>query len=171
MIPVLATERLRLRGPRLEDFEAVAAFLGSDRARYVGGARSRRDAWRTYAALVGHWELRGYGMWGVDEAATGAYVGMVGLYDPEDWIAPEIGWWVVPPEQEGKGFAYEAALAARLYAYRIAGWREAFSVIHPENARSIRLAERLGATLHRDVDTDGGGPALVFRHPAPEARS
>ena len=111
MIPVLATERLTLRGPRAADFDAVAAFLGSERARYVGGPRSRRDAWLTFAGLVGHWELRGFGMWGVEETASGAYVGMVGLYDPEAWFAPEIGWWIVPPEQEGKGFAYEAALA------------------------------------------------------------
>jgi RimJ/RimL family protein N-acetyltransferase len=170
VIPVLTTERLTLRGPGPDDFEAVAAFLGSDRARYVGGARSRREAWRTYAALVGHWELRGYGMWAVEEAATRAYVGMVGLYDPEDWIAPEIGWWVVSAEQEGKGFAYEAALAARRYAYAIAGWRAAFSVIHPDNARSIRLARRLGATLDRELAADSGGPALVYRHPAPEGR-
>ena len=73
MIPVLATERLTLRGPQVRDFEPIAAFLASDRARYVGGKRSRRDAWRTFAALVGHWELRGYGMWSVEETATGAY--------------------------------------------------------------------------------------------------
>ena len=169
MIPVLATERLTLRGPQVRDFEPVAAFLGSDRARYVGGKRSRRDAWRTFAALVGHWELRGYGMWSVEETATGAYVGMVGLYDPEGWIAPEIGWWIVTPEQEGKGFAFEAARAARRYAYQIAGWREVFSVIAPDNRRSIRLAERLGATLDREVGADdAAGPALVYRHPAPE---
>jgi RimJ/RimL family protein N-acetyltransferase len=169
MIPVLRTERLTLRGPRLADFDPVAAFLGSERARYVGGARSRRVAWTTFASLVGHWELRGYGMWSVDETASGAFVGMVGLYDPEDWFAPEIGWWIVAPELEGRGFAREAALAARRYAYEIAGWRAAFSVIAPENTRSIRLAESLGATLDRRVDAEAGGPALIYRHPPPEA--
>ena len=95
---------------------------------------------------------------------------MVGLHYPEGWIAPEIGWWIVVPAQEGKGFAFEAALAARRYAYLVAGWPEAFSVIDPENARSIRLAERLGATARPPGRRrDAGGPALVYRHPAPEA--
>jgi RimJ/RimL family protein N-acetyltransferase len=169
MIPVLTTARLTLRAPQAGDFEAIADFLGSERARYVGGQRSRREAWRTLAMHLGHWTLRGYGMWGVEETATGAYVGEVGLHNPEGCIAAEIGWWVVVPAQEGKGFAYEAAVAARRYAYGVAGWREAFSVIDPENVRSIRLAERLGATLDREVGADAGGPALVYRHPAPEA--
>ena len=76
----------------------------------------------------------------------------------------------MPPEEEGKGFAFEAARAARRYAYQIAGWRAAFSVIAPDNLRSIRLAERLGATVDREVGADDAdGPALVYRHPAPEA--
>jgi RimJ/RimL family protein N-acetyltransferase len=171
MIPVMQTERLTMRGPRLGDFDPVAAFLDSDRAAHVGGRRRRRDAWRTFASLLGHWELRGYGMWSVDETATGAFVGMIGLYDPEDWFAPEIGWWIVDASREGRGYAREAALAARRYAYDIVGWREAFSVIAPENARSIRLAERLGATLDRTVGSEDGGPALIYRHPGPETRA
>jgi RimJ/RimL family protein N-acetyltransferase len=165
VIPVLTTGRLTLRAPRAEDFEAIAAFLASDRARYVGGPRSRFEAWRALAATLGHWELRGYGMWGVEVTATGAYVGQIGLYNPEGWIAREIGWWIAAPEHEGKGFAFEAAVAARRYAFRIAGWREAFSVIHPENHRSIRLAERLGAVLDREDTVHEGEPVLVYRHP------
>lgn len=168
MIPVLRTERLILRGPEARDFEPVAAFLASERAAHVGGVRPRHRAWITFAALVGHWELRGYGMWSLEVPATGAFVGMVGLYDPEGWFAPEIGWWIVAPAFEGKGYAREAAVAARRYAYEIVGWREAFSVIAPANLRSIALAERLGATLDRTVAADAGGPALIYRHPSPE---
>jgi RimJ/RimL family protein N-acetyltransferase len=168
MIPVLTTERLTLRAPRLGDFEAIAAFLASDRSRFVGGPRSRRESWRALASTLGHWELRGYGMWGVEVTATGAYVGQVGLHNPEGWIARELAWWIAAPEHEGKGYAFEAAAAAHRYAFRIAGWREAFSVIHPENVRSIRLAERLGAVLdHPDIVPEAE-PVLVYRHD-PEA--
>jgi RimJ/RimL family protein N-acetyltransferase len=170
MIPVLGTERLRLRAPAAGDFEAMAAFLASERARMIGGPLDRLAAWRALAASLGHWELRGYGMWAVEEAATGAFVGQVGMFDPEGWIAAEIGWWIAPPEAEGRGFAFEAAVAARRYAYEVAGWREAFSVIHPENARSIRLAERLGCRLDREQAIPSGEMRLVFRHPEPEAR-
>jgi RimJ/RimL family protein N-acetyltransferase len=170
MIPVLRTSRLRLRGPSFADFEPVAAFLASERSRFVGGPRLRRQAWNAFAALVGHWELKGYGMWCVDEGETGSLVGMVGLFDPEGWLAPEIGWWITDPAHEGKGYAREAALAARRYAYGIAGWPAAYSVIDPDNLRSIRLAESLGATVDRTVGADeDGGPALIYRHPPPEA--
>jgi RimJ/RimL family protein N-acetyltransferase len=191
-IPRLETERLVLRGPGIQDFEALAAFLASDRGRMVGGPWNRPNAWRFLATLLGHWDLRGYGMWSVDVPATGAFVGQVGMWDPEGWIAPEIAWWIVAPEHEGKGFAFEAALAARRYAYDIAGWREAFSVIRPDNVRSIHLAERLGARLDRTQvppPNPGGAPRsarwwarwrprrarrraptaqLVYRHPGPE---
>jgi RimJ/RimL family protein N-acetyltransferase len=169
MIPVLATERLTLRAPEARDFEPMAVFLASDRARMVGGPFDRLGAWRALAASIGHWELRGYGMRAVDESATGAFVGQVGMFDPEGWIAREIAWWIAAPEHEGRGFAFEAALAARRYAYGVAGWREAFSVIHPENGRSIRLAERLGCRLDREQALPGGEIHLVYRHPASDA--
>jgi RimJ/RimL family protein N-acetyltransferase len=170
MIPVLTTERLTLRGPRLADFEPVAAFLASDRARYVGGPYHRLHAWRALAAVLGHWELRGYGMWAVEESSTGDLAGIIGVHNPEGWLAPEIGWWMVSPAHEGRGFAFEAAVVARRYAYTIVGWREAFSVIDPDNLRSIRLAERLGCRLDREDVTPTDKRVLVFRHPAPEAR-
>lgn len=171
IVPVLTTDRLRMRGPVAADFEPVAAFLASDRAAWIGGRRNRADAWRTFAMLVGHWALRGYGMWSLEERTTGGFLGMVGLYYPEDWLAPEVGWWIVDPGAEGKGFAAEAAVAARRHAFDIVGWPEVFSVIAPENARSIRLAERLGATLDRTVTAPNGRPALIFRHPLPEGRA
>lgn len=170
MIPVLRTERLTMRGPAASDFEPVAAFLGSERAEWIGGRRSRADAWRSFAFLLGHWQLRGYGMWGLEERATGRFLGVVGLHYPEDWLAPEVGWWIVDPAAEGRGFAFEAAVAARRYAFDIAGWPEVFSVIAPENVRSIALAERLGATLDRTGTAPNGKPARIYRHPKPEPR-
>jgi RimJ/RimL family protein N-acetyltransferase len=170
VIPVLETERLTMREPRNDDFEPIAAFLASHRARHVGGPYVRLHAWRAFAATLGHWDLRGYGMWAVEERSAGTLVGLVGLYDPEGWIAREIGWWLVSPAHEGRGLAREAALTARRFAYEVAGWREAFSVIDPENERSIRLAERLGCRLDREDLTPMGKRVHVYRHPAPEAR-
>lgn len=69
---------------------------------------------------------------------------------------------------EGHGYAHEAALAARRCARDSLGWPEVFGVIASGNARSIRLAERLGASLDRTDTFPNGETALVFRHPAPE---
>lgn len=166
LVPVIETARLRLRPNRLEDFDAFAAFYASPRAELRGGRRDRIDAWRGFCAEIGHWQLRGYGFWGVEERATGAYVGQVGLYYPEGWPEPEIGW-LVMEDFEGRGYAREAALASRAHAYGELGWRTAVSVIHADNTRSIRLAERLGAWLDGSCDMRGT-PMLIYRHPGPE---
>ncbi|MEM8752318.1 MAG: GNAT family N-acetyltransferase, partial [Pseudomonadota bacterium] len=102
--PVICTERLTLRPNRPEDFEAYAAFYASDRALLRGGIKSRADAWIQFAAEIGHWSLRGYGFWAVEETASGAYCGQVGLWNPEGWAAPEVGW-LMMEGFEGKGYA------------------------------------------------------------------
>ena len=166
-IPVLETERLRLRAPEVGDFEHYAAFLASDRAIHERGPMDRRAAWREFCASLACWPLRGFGSWSVTDRDGGAYLGEVGLFQPVEYPEPEIGWLVIP-EAEGKGIAYEAALAVRAWAFGTLGLGTLVSYIDPANARSIRLAERLGAWL--DGDAPGIDPGdLVFRHPGPEA--
>ncbi len=166
MIPTLTTDRLVLRPNRPADFDAYAAFYASDRARLRGGVKTRAEAFVQFAAEIGHWDLRGYGFWAVEETATGAYCGQVGLWYPEGWAEREVGWMVVA-DKEGQGIALEAALAARAYAYDTLGWPEVFSCIADGNTRSIALAERMGARFDRRHPRDGQADHLVYRHPAP----
>lgn len=166
--PVIETERLILRPNRPEDFDAYAAFYATDRARLRGGVKTRAQAWIQFAAEIGHWSLRGYGFWAVENKAAGAYCGQVGLWNPEGWAEPEIGW-LMMEGFEGKGYAHEAALRARAYAYDTLGWTRAASCISEGNDRSIRLAERMGATFDRRFPRDGMPDHLVYIHPAPEA--
>lgn len=168
MIPALETERLRLRAPAMTDFETVAAFFETERSRFVGGPRNRFATWRGFAATLGQWHLKGWGVWAVEVREGARFAGMVGCHDPEGWLAPEIGWMIMDPQAEGHGYAFEAALAARDLAYGPFGWREAFSVIDPRNARSIALARRLGCALDREAEWEGV-PVHIYRHPAPEA--
>ena len=174
-IPILETDRLVLRAPRLEDVAPEAAFYATERSQFVGGPQSREQVWRNMAMLLGHWSFRGYGFWGVDEKATGVnfgkvgrrYTGHVGLRYPEGWPEPEVGWTVME-NAEGKGYAFEAALAARAYAYDTLGWETAISLIAPANNRSIALAERLGARFEAKFDHERFGETLIYRHPAAE---
>uniref|UniRef100_UPI0039B83075 GNAT family N-acetyltransferase n=1 Tax=Albidovulum sp. TaxID=1872424 RepID=UPI0039B83075 len=127
-IPTLETGRLRLRAPRLSDFEAYAAFRGSKRAEVFGGPFPREAAFDQLAELIGHWALRGFGRWIVADRTTDAPLGVVGLYHPEGWPEPEVAWSVFETA-EGRGIAHEAALAARAHAYGTLGWTTAVSLI------------------------------------------
>jgi RimJ/RimL family protein N-acetyltransferase len=164
--PLLETERLILRAPRRGDYAPWAAFATSDRARHIGGPLGEALAWRALCNLTGHWVHRGYGMFVYAAKDTpDAPIGMCGPWFPEGWPEQEIGWSVWSPAAEGKGIAFEAAQAALGYARTTLRWPTAVSYIHPDNARSIALARRLGATLDEAAAIPGGGPALVFRHP------
>ena len=165
--PRIETERLTLRPYRLDDWERFAAFYESDAARYVGGPLRRQRIWNGFLADVGSWELFGFGYRALEETASGVHVGNVGLSHPPHFPEREIGWTVFP-EFQRRGFATEAALAARRFACGPLGWTGAVSYIDRENAASIALARRLGCIA--DPGAERFDPVdLVFRHPAPEA--
>lgn len=168
-IPVIETERLRLRGPKVSDFETMAAFLASPRAAFVGGTVPRVQAWRAFGHLTGHWALRGYSMFIIADKTTDAALGMSGPYFPEGWPEPEIGWSIWAAEAEGKGIAFEAASAARRWAYDALGWTTAISLIVDGNARSEALAARMGCILEGEFIHEVYGKSRIFRHPSPEA--
>jgi RimJ/RimL family protein N-acetyltransferase len=167
MVPVLETERLRLREWREADLSTYAAFWADeDTARYVGGTCSRGDAWRRMAMQIGHWVLRGYGMWAVEEKASGELAGYCGPWHPEGWPEREIGWGLAKAFH-GHGYATEAGRRARDFAYRELGWPTAVSYIAAENVASRRVAARLGAIFERAGELRGR-PVGVYRHPGPD---
>lgn len=161
--PLIETERLRLRALSEADFEAYAEMcFDPEVMKYLGGGPlSAEDAWRQLAMLVGHWTLRGFGMWAV-ETQEGEFAGRVGLHFPHGWPERELGW-ALARRHWGQGYAREAAVAARDYAFRDLQWRSLVSYIHPENSRSIRLAESLGAQPAGAIDLRGHR-VLVFAH-------
>lgn len=163
-IPVIETERLILREFREStDFDSYAEFYGSDLTKYYGGPLDRVAAWRAAAAMMGHWTIRGYGAWAVEEKSTGDFCGMVGLWNPEGWPEREITWGIVEHKQ-GLGIAAEAAERSKTYAYETLGWGSVYSCILDENIASIRLAEKIGATLERRIEREARGTLLIYRH-------
>jgi len=165
-IPTLRTARLTLRAPVWADFETYADYSASDRAAHVGGPYTRGQAYQQFCAIIGHWHFRGFGLWLVADRETDTPLGVVGPYYPEDWPEKEIAWTVFGAA-EGRGIAFEAALAAREYAYTVLGWTAAISCVPPENRRSAALARRLGA-VRDGVFAHPYGPLDIWRHPAPQ---
>jgi RimJ/RimL family protein N-acetyltransferase len=145
-VPVLETERLILRGWRYEDLVQWAALCADDEVmRWLGydAGIGADEAWDEMAGLAGHWLLKGFGHWVLEERESGALVGRAGLLFPPDWPALELGWTVARPRW-GEGFAGEAARAAAGWAREQLEADHLISLIAPANARSIRVAEKLG---------------------------
>ncbi len=169
--PTLTTARLTLRAPRASDWPHWCAFATTTRARYIGGPLDEGKAWRSFGHAIGMWVLRGYGSFVFHETGSDLPLGLCGPWHPADWPEREIGWNVWHPHAEGKGYAYEAATAARAYAFDVLHWPTAVSYIDPANVRSIALATRLGAVLDPDAPRMAGDTDLIFRHSRPEALS
>ena len=149
LIPQLETQRLILRGFCEKDKDAYAKMCAdTETMRYIanGQVLSRSEAWRNLAMMLGHWQLRGYGMWAVQERSSEEMIGRIGCWQPEGWPGFEIGW-TLRRAYWGRGLATEAARAAVNYAFYELQQSHVISLIRPENAASRRVAEKLGEKL------------------------
>lgn len=151
MVPTLETTRLRLRGHRPEDFPVCAALWADPIVtRYIGGTPlSAEESWARLLRYAGHWSFLGFGYWAAEEKATGAFLGELGFGDlrrdlePPLNEIPEAGW-VFSPAAHGKGYATEALQATLSWGDSHFDVPRTACIIHPENAASIRLAEKCG---------------------------
>jgi len=165
-IPTLRTGRLVLRPYRPDDFEPFAAMQAdAEVMRYITDVQDRGTAFRAFCANIGHWAVRGFGPWAVEEIASGELVGHAGLVHWEGKPAMEVGY-AIYRSAWGKGYATEAAAASLRWAHEVLGARSVISVIHPDNAPSIRVAERLGARFDHEQVVKGER-LLVYRYPDP----
>lgn len=167
-IPVLESERLRLRGWVSSDVDALRRIYADPiTMRYIGdGSTMPPDrAWHALAHLLGHWALRGYGQWAVTDGASGEVLGRVGLYNPEGWPGTELGW-LLDRSHWGKGLATEAAQLAASWAWETLEVEQLIHLIRPDNHASVRVAEKLGAAFDRRMDIDGGS-VEVYAQPRP----
>ncbi len=154
--PILTTPRLKLRMLRESDFEEYAAMHADfEVTRFTTRTHlTRLEAWRHLAMIVGHWQLRGFGMWGVEELATGQLVGRVGFYQPDGWPGFELGW-TIGRKWWGKGYASESARRCLRHAFDDMHRDAVISLIDPANTASIRVAEAIGETLEGEVEAGG----------------
>ena len=144
MLPEIETARLRLRAPRLSDFDAWAEILTGPATHHLGGPFSRDESFLEFLASCGTWLLRGHGPWAVEPKAGGDILGFILLgFEPGD-AEPELGY-LFRPTAEGRGYATEAVQAARAHVFTALGLDRVVSYIAPENAASARLARRVGA--------------------------
>ncbi|HEU4669119.1 MAG TPA: GNAT family N-acetyltransferase [Dyella sp.] len=173
--PLLETARLRLRAHRVDDLEALHA-IWSDPAvyRHIGGKPStRQDVWFRLLRYGGMWPMLGYGYWAIEDKATGSFIGDLGYADFQRDIAPpldgmpELGW-VVAPAFHGRGYAGEALAAVTAWGDAHFGAHRDVCIISPDNAPSIRVAEKGGFRPWYDA-TLNDSPIRVFARDVPAA--
>jgi RimJ/RimL family protein N-acetyltransferase len=164
--PVIETPRLLLRGWQAEDVAPYAALLADpETARFVtrrGLPCGRAEAWAETAFLIGHWQLRGFGLFVIEARATGAFLGRAGPLQPEGWPGIEIAW-ALTPEARGQGYATEAAAASAAWTFRTFGPDHLVSLIHPDNGDSQRVAVRLGECRTEDSFAPFGEACDIWR--------
>ncbi len=164
-IPELKTERLVLRAMTFEDWPQYASFMASGRAQFMGGPFDTSASWGLFCHDVAQWQLFGHGALMLEDRETGETFGQVGINDGPLFKEKELGWMLFP-SAEGKGYAGEAAMACRDWAFAALGLKTLVSYIDAANVRSAKLAQRIGARL--DPDAPRNDPEdLVFRHPHP----
>lgn len=157
----ITTERLHLRQPKASDLPAYTAYCASDRSHFVGGPYAAPQAFEKFAAIVGHWPLRGFGRYVM--TLEGAPVGHVGPLALDGSHAPEMTWTLWDGAATGKGYATEAATAVRDHLLGDQGWPEMLIRILPDNTASLRIADRIGAQRTDDPAPAWYPGAATFR--------
>ncbi len=161
----MRTQRLLLRRWRDSDREPFAA-LGADSAvmEHFPSMLTRAESDALVERIEAGFDEHGYGLWAVE--AEGAFVGFVGLqwvsFEAHFTPALEIGWRLARPAW-GHGYATEAAVAARDFAFTEAGLDEIVSFTTSRNLRSQAVMRRIG--LAHDPADDFDHPKLPADHP------
>ena len=159
--PLLTTGRTRLRSVCAGDFDALVAihanpevmrFLGVGPAR--GRPRSPAETWGFMQNTLGQWPLRGYGLWAIEDRATGTLIGRAGILHPYDWPEPELAYTLDQPCW-GRGLAVEVITVMRGWAFATQAFPRLVSFIDPENTASRRVAAKLGAVLDGRIELQG----------------
>jgi RimJ/RimL family protein N-acetyltransferase len=153
-IPEIVTSRLLLRGWQDGDVERMAEiYTDPEVVRYLRpldleGTRQQ------LLRFADHWDEYGFGLWAVEERASGRLIGRIGLAHHPDWTASmhdaEVGW-TLDRSAWGGGLATEGGEAALAYGFDTQGMTRIISIAHRENIASQRVMEKLG--LHREGET------------------
>jgi RimJ/RimL family protein N-acetyltransferase len=169
--PVLLTARLRLRLPRLSDIEPSFRFWSSDRSALMGGPWSMDTLTAETQGLLDQWQTHGFSLFTVTRHGSDDGIGGIGPFFPDTHPEPELGWSLWDAADEGQGLAHEAAAAARDWFFATSRHTTAVSYTDPDNHRSHRLCERLGAVVDAEAPHPyGDEPTLTWRHHAGAAR-
>ena len=162
LIPVLETERLRLRAPRIAEFDAYRVISQSDRWPHGDDDKGTdEDVWLDFNQMLASWMLRGIGLFAVEAKQDNRLIGFATI--DHEWGDPEVEiGWMLTATAEGHGYATEAGRAVLDFAAS-QGRTSVVSYVAPGNARSAAVSDRLGGVRDQMAEADLDD-VLVFRH-------
>ncbi|MEX0370188.1 MAG: GNAT family N-acetyltransferase [Tateyamaria sp.] len=174
-VPTINTARVTLRALRPGEFDRFADIWAMPEVtKYVGGVpRSRDAAWNSFLNIAGHWQVTGFGQWGIEEHATKRLVGQTGFFYGargmgEDFDSvPEAGW-VLAPEAQGRGLGIEAVQAAHEWFDRVVTG-PLVCMVDPDHDASARIADQLGYVDMREAVDEVGPIQLKLRKSPPQS--
>lgn len=170
-IPCLQTERLRLRAPQASDAPVYHRFYTDGEASaFYGGPKSALEAWNKLASDLGHWHLRGHGLWVLERQEDGAAIGACGLVWPDGWPRSELTWWILP-EARRQGFAKEASRAAVSFGYEALKWDLVQTHMLDENHAAKALVLSLGGEVIAREEFPDGFTRNIYRLPPPRPQT
>lgn len=151
---VFETDRLELRQLSRDDVDHVLALYSDPEAmKFYPSTRGREEVVAWIERFLESYEKNGYGFWACVLKDTGEYVGHCGLVEQKDVAGQdelEIGYGILRKHWK-KGYATEAAVGTRNYAFQELGLTRLISLIHPDNKASARVAEKVGMSLEKEV--------------------
>ena len=164
LTPVLSSERIILRGWQDSDFHPYTTLVSDPvMMRFIGGgAMSYKEARKEFDGMREQWIDRKIGIFVIADKTSDELLGFTGLFESPLINEPELSW-SLSAKNHGKGYASEAAVLARNWAFREHNIGPLMSLVHPDNISSKRVAERLGASVESHT-TWMGQPRLVYRH-------
>lgn len=156
---VATTGRLTLRHLRPEDAAPLLAVFGdAEVMRFGDGPQPAAyvEAW-VRRAIDEHYPAQGFGPYAVVERASGALLGYCGLFAfPDVGGRPEIELgYRLARAAWGRGYATEAAAAARDHAFATLGLARLIALIDPANTRSVAVAQKIGMRYEREAMLEG----------------
>lgn len=169
----IETSRLRLRPPRVDDFDRYLLLWNQPEPPDTASPieLSPEDAWARLLRFVGHWTHFGYGLFLVEDRSSKEIIGEMGIAHFRRGMGrhfdgvPEAAWRVLVARR-GQGIAVEAMARVLAWFDDIEISERTVCLIQDTNVRSLRVADRLGYRRF-DVGHYRHAPAILLERLRP----
>ena len=161
---IIETERLKLREFTMDDVNDLAAiFADPITMQYYPSTKDKEETKKWIEKNIERYKKYGFGLWAVVRRDNDEFIGDCGItiQDIDGEEKPEIGYHI-SRDYWGQGYATEAALACKEYAFNVLGMEEIFSKIRSENVSSRRVAEKVGMTLQKEYIKEDGNKMVAY---------